>query len=81
MKNFAFIFVRGGSKRIKNKNLKKIKGKTLLEITINQAKKINKINKIFVSTDSKKIASFVSNLNVEINQHVRGGEDIICEFN
>lgn len=22
-----------------------------------------------------------SNLNVEINQHVRGGEDIICEFN
>ncbi len=66
MKNFAFIFVRGGSKRIKNKNLKKIKGKTLLEITINQAKKINKINKIFVSTDSKKIASFVSNLNVEI---------------
>ena len=66
MKNFAFIFVRGGSKRIKNKNLKKIKGKTLLEITINQAKKINKINKIFVSTDSKKIASIVSNLNVEI---------------
>ena len=37
MKNFAFIFARGGSKRIKNKNLQKIKNKTLLEITINQA--------------------------------------------
>ena len=66
MKNFAFIFARGGSKRIKNKNLQKIKGKTLLEIAINQAKKIKKINKIFLSTDSKKIASSVSNLNVEI---------------
>lgn len=66
MKNFAFIFVRGGSKRIKNKNLQKIKNKTLLEITINQAKNINKIHKIFLSTDSKKIASSIKNEDVEI---------------
>mgnify|MGYP001252107590 CR=1 FL=1 len=66
MKNFAFIFARGGSKRIKNKNLQKIKNKNLLEIAINQASRIKKIDKIFVSTDSKKIASFVSNFNVEI---------------
>jgi len=66
LKNFAFIFARGGSKRIKNKNLQKIKNKTLLEITINQAKKINKIHKIFLSTDSKKIASSIKNENIEI---------------
>ena len=46
--------------------MQKINGKTLLEIAVNQAKKIKKINKIFLSTDSKKIASSVSNLNVEI---------------
>lgn len=66
MKNFAFIFARGGSKRIKNKNLQKIKNKTLLEITINQAKNLSKIHKIFLSTDSKKIASSVKNKDVEI---------------
>lgn len=66
MKNFAFIFARGGSKRIKNKNLKKIKNKTLLDITIDQAKSIKKIDKIFLSTDSKKIASSVKNKNIEI---------------
>ena len=53
-KIFCFIFARGGSKRIPKKNLKKINNKSLLEITINLAKKVNKIDKIFVSSDSKK---------------------------
>lgn len=52
----ALICARGGSKGIKNKNLLKIDGKSLLRISIEHAKKINKIKKIFVSTDSKKIA-------------------------
>ena len=55
-KIFFFIFARAGSKGIPNKNLKKIDGKSLLEITIDTAKKL-KPNKIFVSSDSKKIES------------------------
>jgi CMP-N-acetylneuraminic acid synthetase len=52
----ALICARGGSKGIKNKNLLKINNKSLLRITIEQAQKIKKIKKIFVSTDSIKIA-------------------------
>ena len=55
-KIFFFIFVRAGSKGIPNKNLRKIDGKSLLEITIDTAKKL-KPNKIFISSDSKKIES------------------------
>ena len=54
--NEIFIFARGGSKEIKNKNIIKIKCKPLIEYTINFARKL-KIKKIFVSTDSKKIKS------------------------
>ena len=52
----ALICARGGSKGIKNKNLLKIKNKTLIRLSIEQAKKIKSIKKVFVSTDSKKIA-------------------------
>jgi CMP-N-acetylneuraminic acid synthetase len=56
VKIVALICARGGSKGIKNKNLLKIKGNSLLQIAINQAKKINFIEDIFVSTDSFRIA-------------------------
>ena len=49
------ICARGGSKGIKNKNLRKIKGKSLVERSIIFAKKFN--NKIFLSTDSQKISN------------------------
>ena len=49
----AIIPARSGSKVI-NKNVKKIRGKPLIYWTINEAKKSKKINKIIVSTDSKK---------------------------
>ena len=65
MKNFAFIFARGGSKRIKNKNLQKIGKESLLAITIKQAQKIKNIHKIFISTDSKKISSTAKKYDVE----------------
>lgn len=55
-KIYAMIFARGGSKGINNKNIKKINGKPLIFYSINVAKKIKKIKKIFVSTDSKQIA-------------------------
>ena len=52
----CLICVRSGSKGLPNKNIKKIGDKTLLEITINLAKKIKDIKKIIVSTDSKNYA-------------------------
>ena len=66
MKNFAFIFARSGSKRIKNKNIQKIGEETLLEITLKQAKKINIIQKTFLSTDSKIMATIAKNLNIQV---------------
>ena len=54
----ALICARGNSKGIKNKNLLKFKNTNLLGNSILQAKKIKCIKRIFVSTDSKKIANF-----------------------
>ena len=54
-KIFAFIFARKNSKRVKNKNIRKINNIELINYTFNLAKKIKLIDKIFVSTDSKKI--------------------------
>lgn len=50
-----FIFARGGSKEIKNKNLIKIKNKPLIYYSIKVAKQIVDKKNIYVSTDSKKI--------------------------
>jgi CMP-N,N'-diacetyllegionaminic acid synthase len=64
-KNFiALIPARKGSKSIKNKNLFKILGKPLIHYTLKAAKKSKIINKIFVSSDCKKI------LNYSLNQSV-----------
>lgn len=54
-KYIAFVFVRGGSVGIKNKNLQKIGKKSLLEITLDISKKIFHSKDIYVSTDSAKI--------------------------
>jgi N-acylneuraminate cytidylyltransferase len=55
IKTYAFIFARGGSKGLKNKNLFKIDGKPLIAHSIEAALKNKKINKVFVSSDSKAI--------------------------
>ena len=52
---YVLITARKGSKGIKNKNLKKIKNKSLVELSIDKVKNIKKINKIFCSTDDEKI--------------------------
>jgi len=49
--------MRGGSKGVINKHLKKINGKPLLWYTINQAIKSKLFNKIIVSTDSNLISN------------------------
>tara|TARA_B100001741_G_scaffold313835_1_gene322479 strand:+ start:3410 stop:4081 length:672 start_codon:yes stop_codon:yes gene_type:complete len=48
-----FIPARSGSKRIKNKNIRKINGKPLIYWTIKYAKKYAKNQDILVSSDSK----------------------------
>ena len=53
----AIIPARGGSKGIKLKNLKKINGKSLIEILAKQIKKSNFINYAAISTDNIKIAA------------------------
>ncbi len=53
-KIFSFIFARGGSKGIKNKNITKINGKPLIYYSILLAKKISGKN-VYISTDSLKI--------------------------
>jgi hypothetical protein len=62
----AIIPARSGSKSIKNKNLKKINGKSLISLAIGVCKKIDKINKIFVSTDSNNIAKEAINNGVDV---------------
>tara|TARA_X000000950_G_scaffold288868_1_gene408014 strand:+ start:328 stop:1032 length:705 start_codon:yes stop_codon:yes gene_type:complete len=57
MKPIAFIFARGGSKSIKNKNIKLFNGKPLIYWTIKLAIKSNLFSRIIVSTDDTKIAN------------------------
>ena len=51
-KTICLIPARGGSKRIKNKNIKKFFGKPLLQRVIENAKKSKLFDNIYVSTDS-----------------------------
>jgi len=53
--NIAIIPARGGSKGIKNKNLKQINSQSLLSRTIKAAKDSKKISHVFVSSDDKTI--------------------------
>jgi len=48
----AVIPVRAGSTRVKNKNIRPFAGSSLLEIKIEQLKKISEIDEIIVSSDS-----------------------------
>ena len=62
LKNTYILHLTGGyhffnHRCLPNKNIKKINGKTLLEITIDLAKKVKFIKKIVISTDSKKYAN------------------------
>ena len=54
MNILCIIPARSGSKGVKNKNIRKIKGKTLIEHAYNTALKSKIFNKIILSTDSKK---------------------------
>ena len=54
-KILVLIPARGGSKGLPNKNIMNLSGKPMIKWTIDEAKKLEWIDKIVVSTDSKKI--------------------------
>ena len=63
----AFIPARGGSKGVKLKNLYPLGGKPLIYWTINSALREKIFNKIFVSSDNKKILNFAKKFKVNLH--------------
>jgi CMP-N-acetylneuraminic acid synthetase/phosphoglycolate phosphatase-like HAD superfamily hydrolase len=56
MKNLvALIAVRAGSQRVKNKNIRAFADSNLLEIKINQLKKVKQLDEIIVNSDSEEM--------------------------
>lgn len=62
----AFIFARGGSKGVPNKNLKDFGGKPLIVWAIEQALSADEISSVFVSTDSIEIAKVAKDSGAEV---------------
>lgn len=62
----AIITARGGSKGIKNKNLINLNGHPLISYSIGYAKNSSLIDRVFVTTDSKKISATALKLNSEV---------------
>ena len=58
----CIIPARKGSKGIKNKNIKKINGKELIQYSIDTAKKLNKLVDICVSTNSIRVKGIVKKI-------------------
>ena len=55
-KVFAIIPARSGSKGVRDKNIKSLRGHSLLEWSINAAKRSQLIDRVFISTDSSEYA-------------------------
>ena len=66
VKIIAVIPARGGSKRIKNKNIKLFFGKPMIAWTIIAAKKAKVFKRILVSTDNIKIAKIAKKYGAEV---------------
>ena len=67
IKRLAIIPARGGSKRIKNKNIVKFLGKPLIYYAIDSLKESKLFDTIHISTDSAKIKKIVKNKNINID--------------
>lgn len=65
-KIIAIIPARGGSKRIKRKNIKKFHNKPIISYSINQAKKSKLFDRIIVSTDDVEIADISKEYGAEV---------------
>ena len=66
MSILAIIPARGGSVGLKNKNMYPLNGKPLLYYTLDAAKKTKLIDRVIVSSDSKKILNFSKKNLVEV---------------
>lgn len=62
----AFIFARGGSKGIPDKNILEIGGKPLVAWSISHAKSCTRIGRVIVSTDSERIKEIALNHGAEV---------------
>ncbi len=65
MNNLCSIGMRGGSKGVKNKNLRRMHGKPLLAYTLDQARESDLFDHIVVSTDSEEIQQLALSLGAE----------------
>ena len=66
MKVVGFIFARGGSKGLPEKNILPIAGKPLIAWSIECALKVSRIERLIVSTDSPKIAKIARDYGAEV---------------
>jgi len=66
MKYLALICARAGSKGLPGKNIKPLNGIPLIGRAINVAKKIEKISRIIVSTDSEEISDIALEYGAEV---------------
>lgn len=57
MRTFGFVFARGGSKGLPNKNIRNLAGRPLLAHALRVASQVTEIERVFVSTDSNEIAT------------------------
>jgi CMP-N-acetylneuraminic acid synthetase len=66
MKKYGFIFARGGSKGLPNKNIKNFFGIPLIAQAIKVAQESNILDRLIVSTDSKEIADVALKYGAEV---------------
>jgi len=62
----AFIFARGGSKGLTDKNIRPLLGKPLIAWSIEHAIAVNRIERVFVSTDSEEIMKVARQYGAEV---------------
>jgi len=89
-KTIAFVPVRGGSKSIPLKNIKKFNGQPLLFWVLNAANHSEFIDEIIVSTDSKEIREIVESFNLKktvvvdrdssLAQDTTSTEDVMLDY-
>ena len=66
MKIKALVAVRSGSQRVVNKNIRPFAGSSLLEIKLNQLKRISNIDGIVVNSNDDKMLEIASNVGCEV---------------
>lgn len=76
MKAFAYIFARGGSKGLPQKNVRLLGGKPLLQHSIDVALESHAFDMVFVSTDDDEIASIGSSAGAHI---IKRPQELACD--